>query len=132
MYTPAQFEDTRLQIRKLRQENATVKRFHQFQKQKAEDLEKVVLEKEKRIRELEREKGKLIEELDRTKRERDSYKGMVFKSKRSCSNPMEHKTGKKRGGQTGHIGVSFQKPATIDRHVHAYLSHCPNCQGELS
>lgn len=132
MYTPAQFENTRREMRKLSQENATLKRFHQFQKQKADRLDDMVHEKDKRIKELEKENAKLEEELERIKRERDTYKGMVFKSKRSCSNPQEHKSGKKRGGQRGHIGVSFQKPKTIDRHVHAYLTNCPHCGNAIS
>jgi transposase len=57
---------------------------------------------------------------------------MVFRSKRVCSNPSEHVTGRKRGGQIGHKGVSFQKPETIDRHVHAYLTNCAHCGKQLS
>jgi len=85
MYTPAQFESTRRHIRKLSQENATFKRFHQFQKQKAEDLEDENHTLKQKVNKLEREKEKLEEELEKTKRDRDTYKGMVFKSKRSCS-----------------------------------------------
>jgi transposase len=132
MYTSAQFENTRLHVRKLSQENATLKRFHEFQKIKADKLEDENHTLKQRVNKLEKEKAKLEEELEKTKRDRDTYKGMVFKSKRSCSNPMEHKSGKKRGGQTGHTGVSFQKPTIIDRHIHAYLTNCPNCQEELS
>ena len=52
---------------------------------------------------------------------------MVFKAKRVCSSPEEHKSGRKRGGQKGHRGVSRRKPETIDRHIHAYLTHCLTC-----
>lgn len=108
------------------------KRVHMLQKQKADQLEEENNELRRKVNKLEKEKGKLEEELDKTKRERDSYKGMVFKSKKICSSPAEHKSGRKRGGQTGHKGVSFQKPATIDQHVHACLTNCPNCQDQLS
>lgn len=132
MYTTAQFENTRREIRSLRLENATLKRFHQFQKQKSDILEEENHTLKQELEKIKRQKEKLEEELEKTKRERDTYKGMVFKSKRVCSHSEEHKSGKKRGGQPGHKGVSFQKPETIDRHVHAYLTNCPNCGGELS
>lgn len=119
-------------MRKLSQENATLKRFHKFQKEKSDKLEEELKRYKNRIKELERENIKLEEDLEKIKRERDTYKGMVFKSKRVCSNPLEHKSGKKRGGQTGHIGVSFQKPKNIDHHVHAYLKNCPHCGNTLS
>lgn len=132
MYTPAQFKNTRLAMRKLSQENATLKRFHLFQKQKADKLEEELKRYKNRIKELEKENGKLEEDLEKIKRERDTYKGMVFKSKRSCSSPEEHKSGKNRGGQRGHKGVSFQRPENVDHHIHAYLKNCPHCGGILS
>src|SRR5579871_4605356 len=132
MYTPVQFENTRREIRSLRLENATLKRFHQFQKQKSDILEEENHTLKQELEKIKKQKEKLEEELEKTKQERDTYKGMVFKSKRSCSVPSDHKSGKKRGGQKGHKGVSFKKPATIDHHVHAYLTQCPNCGRELS
>lgn len=105
---------------------------HKLQKNKSDRLEDVVRQKDIHIKDLERQKEKLEEELEKTKRERDTYKGMVFKSKRVCSNPEEHKSGKKRGGQKGHKGVSFQKPEAIDRHIHSYLTNCPDCGRKLS
>lgn len=62
-----QFENTRREIWSLRQENATLKRFHQFQKQKADNLDDIIQEKDKRIKKLEREKAKLEEELEKMK-----------------------------------------------------------------
>ena len=132
MYTPAQFENTRREIRSLRQENATLKRFHQFQKNKADILEEENHTLKQELEKIKRQKEKLEEELEKTKRERDTYKGMVFKSKKECSRPEEHTSGRKRGGQNGHKGVSFQKPDTIDHHVHAYLTNCPHCGNVLS
>ncbi|MBI3443210.1 IS66 family transposase [Candidatus Woesebacteria bacterium] len=122
----------RPELRYLRIHVQQLERVHLMQKNKADTLEEEVRQKDTRIRDLERQKEKLEEELEKTKRERDTYKGMVFKSKRVCSNPEEHKSGKKRGGQKGHQGVSFQKPEKIDRHIHAYLTNCPDCGGKLS
>lgn len=132
MYTPAQFENTRRTMRKLSQKNATLKRFHLFQKQKADKLEEELKQYKNRIKDLEKENTKLTDELEKIKRERDTYKGMIFKSKRKCYLPEEHKTGKKRGGQEGHIGVSFKKPKKVDNHIHAYLTNCPDCGATLS
>jgi transposase len=132
MYTLAQFENTRREIRALRQENATFKRFHQFQKNKADNLEEENHTLKKELEKIKQQKQKLEEELEKTKRERDTYKGMVFKSKRSCSRPEEHKSGKKHGGQKGHTGVSRKKPSVIDQHIHAYLTNCPHCGSTLS
>ena len=92
---------------------------HKIQENKADTLEEENTNLQQQVNKLEREKQKLEEELEKTKRERDSYKGMVFKSKRVCSKPEEHKSSKKRGGQKGHKGVSFQKPEAIDRHIHS-------------
>ena len=131
MYTPAQFENTRRTMRKLSQENATLRRFQQFQKQKSDKFEEENHTLKQKVNKLEREKEKLLEELEKIKRERDSYKGMVFKSKRSCSNPEEHKSVRKHGGQRGHKGISRTKPTAIDIHVHAYLTNCPHCGDEL-
>lgn len=127
MLTPAQIEQTRCEVRRLRIYTQQLKRLHLYHKDKADNLEEKLREKDKRIKELEREKEKLQEDLEKVKRERDTYKGMVFKSKRTCSNPSAHTSGKKRGGQLGHTGHGRTKPDRIDAHIHAYLTNCPNC-----
>ena len=131
MYTAAQFENTRNEIRSLRQVNARLKRAHLLQKNKADILEEKVKQQEKQINKLEQEKKKLEEEVERIKRERDTYKGMVFKSKTEYSCPQEHSLGRKIGGQAGHTGVSHKKPQVIDRYVHAYETQCPTCHNPL-
>jgi len=122
----------RPELRYLRIHVQQIERVYLVQKNKADALEEVVREKDKVLKEKDKRIKKLEEELEKIKRERDTYKGMVFKSKRVCSNPEDHKSNKKRGGQNGHKGVSFTKPQTIDRHMHAYLTNCPDCGGELS
>ncbi len=121
----------RPELRYLRIRVQQLSRAHLSQKNKSIILEEENNLLQQKINKIEKEKQKLEEELERTKQERDSYKGMIFKSKRVCSHPEEHKTGKKRGGQNGHKGTSFKKPETIDRHVHAYITNCPHCGEEL-
>lgn len=126
--TPAQLEQTRREVRRLRIYTAQLKRLQLYHKDKANRLEDLLKQRDKQIRELEEEKEKLQEDLEKVRRERDSYKGMVFKEKRNCSNPSLHtSTDRKQGGQKGHIGYGRKKPETIDKHVHAHLTHCPHC-----
>lgn len=123
----------RPELRYLRIRVQQIERCHLIQKDKADKLEEENRRLHQEINHLEKEKDKLIEELDKVKRERDSYKGMVFKSKRTCSNPSSHTTkGRTRGGQKGHKGYGKRKPERIDKHVHAYLTNCPNCDSPLS
>jgi len=130
--TPAQIEQTRREVRRLRIYTAQLKRLQLYHKDKADQLKELLRQKDKQIRELEKEKGKLQEDLEKVKRERDGYKGMVFKSKRTCSNPSSHTTkGRTRGGQLGHKGYGKELPETVDKHIHAYLTNCPNCDSKV-
>lgn len=36
------------------------------------------------------------------------------------------------GAPVGHTGYGRKKPETIDQHIHAQLTHCPDCQTELT
>jgi transposase len=123
----------RPELRYLRIRVSQLQRVHSLQKQKTDQLEDLLKEKDKYITKLEQEKQKLEEELDKTKRERDTYKGMVFKEKRNCLNPSSHaSTERKQRGQKGHIGYGRKKPEIIDHHVHAHLTHCPHCGNPLA
>lgn len=130
--TPAQIEQTRREVRRLRIYTAQLKRLQLYHKDKADQLKELLRQKDKQIGELEKEKGKLQEDLEKVKRERDSYKGMVFKSKRTCSNPSSHTFGRKRGGQIGHKGFGRKKEERVDSHIHTYLTNCPHCHAPLS
>ncbi len=132
MSAQEELEKLRPELRYLRIHVQQIERVHLVQKNKADALEEVVREKDKALKEKDNRIKKLEEELEKIKRERDTYKGMVFKSKRVCSNPQEHKSNKKHGGQNGHKGISFKKPEIIDRHIHAYLTNCPHCGNSLS
>lgn len=128
MQLPLYVSKLRKDVRLLRVHNDLLQRSHQFQKNKTHELEEEnhILRKENIT--LKKEKQKLEEELEKVRRERDSYKGLVFKEKRVCTSPFSHKpTGRKRGGQIGHKGVSRKKPEQIDQHIHAHLTNCPHC-----
>ena len=123
----------RPELRYLRIRVSQLQRVHKLQKDKTNTLEDLLRKKDKQIRELEEEKEKLQEDLEKVKQERDSYKGMVFKSKRICPSSLTHTSeGRKRGGQLGHKGYGRRKPEIIDKHIHAYLTNCPNCDTLLT
>lgn len=122
----------RPELRYLRIRVQGLERFHLIQKDKVDKLEEENKKLHQEVNHLEKEKDKLIEELEKVKRERDSYKGMVFKEKRTCLSPLAHKSsGLKRGGQKGHKGVGRRSPETVDKHIHAHLTNCPNCDTPL-
>jgi hypothetical protein len=77
---------------------------------------------------LRKREQELFEELERVKRERDTYKGMVFKANKTNRIIAEANDIKRKiGGQTGHKGYGRKTPEKIDREVTAYLSTCPEC-----
>jgi len=120
-------------VRLLRIHNANLQRYHLLQKQKSDQAQDQLKEKDKRIKELERENSKLDEELEKVKQERDTYKNLAFKEKRVCTSPFAHtNSGRKRGGQRGHPGISREKPTFIHEHIRVFLSNCPDCGNSLS
>ncbi len=131
MYTSAQYEDTRREIRRLRIDNARMTRAHKIQKDKNEILERELNKLRKEKRDLEKEKQKLEKELEKTKRERDTYKGMIFKAKIEDIAQEKKSSIRKRGGQLGHKGWGRKKPLNIDKKVDCFLTNCPNCDQPL-
>lgn len=121
----------RKECRYLRIKTATLERAHLAQKQKSDRLEELLKERDKFIRELEREKdalGKLIEEL---KRQREVYKGMVYKpNRKEEKNSIPNK--RLIGGQAGHKGIARKLPKKIDKEFHVFANSCPNCHGSLT
>lgn len=119
--------------RKLHINVALYKRAWMTQKKNTNTLqqENTILKKENE--KLRQEKQKILEELEKAKRERDIYKGMVFKAnKHILSSAFAPKqSGKKRGGQKDHVGYGRKNPVKIDKRIHAYLSRCPSCQTKL-
>lgn len=131
MYTSAQYEDTRREIRRLRIDNSRMMRAHKIQKDKNQILEEEINRLRKEKRDLEREKGKLEKELEKTKRERDTYKGMIFKAKIENIAQEKIPSIRKRGGQLGHKGRGREKPLDIDKKVDFFLTNCPACDTRL-
>lgn len=121
----------RKECRYLRIKVATLERAHLSQKQKSDKLEELLKERDKFIRELERERnalGKLIEEL---KRQREVYKGMVYKpNRREEKNSISDK--KSVGGQTGHKGTGRKLPEKTDHEFYVYANSCPHCHTPLT
>lgn len=131
MYTSAQYEDTRREIRRLRIDNSRMKRAHKIQKDKNQTLEEKINRLRKEKRDLEKEKQKLEEELEKTKRERDTYKGMIFKAKIENIAQEKKSSIRKRGGQLGHKGRGREKPLDIDKKVDCFLTNCSVCDTRL-
>ena len=110
----------------LRKENARLKTSHTklkisfvSQKQKADRLEGELKTAKDEIK-------KLKDELEKMRKQRDTYKGMIFKPK--VVQTTKSKTGKKLGGQTGHTGVGRRVPERINQTVRVFLKTCPDCK----
>jgi len=98
------------------------------QKNKAKESEEESKKLRQENRKLKEEIKKIRDELEKTKKQRDTYKGMLFKPKvlQAVTN-----TEKKLGGQLGHVGISRTVPEKIDRQVRIFLKHCPDCNSIL-
>jgi len=115
--------------RKLRLQLDTYKRAWEFQKQKTTTIQEENTTLKKENEKLREQEEKLREELEKVKRERDTYKGMLFKPNKQLlvSGLAEQPSGRKRGGQRGHIGYGRKNPEHSDRYRRTYLSYCPEC-----
>ena len=81
---------------------------------------------------LKEEKLKLEKELEEIKRQRDKYRGMIFKSNVQIQ-PLNKELSRKKklGGQEGHIGASRKLPQEVDQTKRVFFHHCPNCGNSL-
>jgi hypothetical protein len=134
MYTLAQFQAVRKEMRFLRQRTATLERAHFSQKQRADKLEEENHRLRKENERLKKEEAELLEKLRETEKQRDTYKGMVFKADKQYGSGLTNQPSEKRdrGGQSGHPGFGRAKPVVIDRLVRVYLLRCPDCGRFLS
>lgn len=94
------------------------------------------LEQENKALQVELEKSKvrerkLIEELEKIKRQRDKYKGMIFKPNIEKSSGQHNFRKKKLGGQLNHKGAARFLPPRVDQVSRVYFHHCPNCGNPL-
>src|SRR5258708_453120 len=115
------FKSSDEEKRLLRVRVKTLDRARLAQKNRADRLEE-----ENKV--LQKEVEKLEEELEKVRKQRDTYKDMVFKSNVSFR---EQVRGRKRGGQAGHEGWGRKTPETIDQYQQCFLEECPDCQTPL-
>lgn len=124
----------------LRKENTLLKTKNTRLKQslllkdgKLSKLEKEYKRLQKENKRLRNEEKKLKEELEKIGKQRDTYKGMIFKPKVSPkSNQGKDDVEKKKlGGQLGHTGKSRKLPARVDQKVRVFFKVCPKCKSEL-
>ncbi len=81
------------------------------------------------------------EEMQELKRQRDMFRGMLFKTNKKSEIKEDEalkpaltkqKIKRKRGGQIGHVGYGRKKPEIIDETRRAYLKVCPHCNTEVN
>lgn len=114
-------ENTRLKIAHTKLQTA-----HLSQKNKADTLEK----ENRRLRE---QLKQAQEELKKIKKQRDTYKGMIFKAKtnQKVNAVQSGQVRKQLGGQLGHVGFGRSLPPKIDQTVRVYFKTCPQCKSVL-
>jgi len=113
----------------LKSHNTKLNQAYLNQKGKAEQSEEESKKLRQENRKLKEEIKKIRDELEKTKKQRDTYKGMIFKPKviQTVTNTAE----KKLGGQLGHVGISRTVPDKINKQIRVFLKHCPNCKSSL-
>lgn len=107
----------------LKTANTKLKTSHFNQKIRADRLEK-------ENKKLQEELKKTKDELEKMRKQRDTYKGMIFKPKVSKVVTI---TGEKKrlGGQLGHVGIGRKLPERINQTVRVFLKSCPDCHFPL-
>src|SRR3989344_1645741 len=110
----------------LRKRVATLERVYCAQKSRADRLEELLREEDQLIKDYEKQLGLMRDDLEELKRQRELYKGMIYK-------PKVKKTPKPSGGRlTGHVGYGRKLPRTIDRYLHVAADICPDCGNLLA
>ncbi len=108
----------RIEVRHLRTHIAVVTRARLIQKNRADTLVEKVKEREQKIRDLEKENQKLKDEIEKIKKQRNTYKGMVFKPNQVKPEIVSEIFGEvrnPRGGQRGHLGHGRHLPPAVDK-----------------
>jgi len=117
-------------LRYLRIRVAQLERVHLMQKKKTDKLEELLKDRDKLIAELEKQRDFLTEDIEEMKRQRDVYKGMVYKPNRT--EPKKEKLKRVIGGQPGHKGYGRSLPSQVDTEAYVFAKTCPDCQGNLT
>jgi len=122
--------------RKLSVSNAALKRHLVTLRQRREEAEDTAKEWQKKYEEQQKTIRELQEELEKVKKQRDTYRDMVFKTNRKKEDTEEHggvfQTPRKRGGQIGHKGSGRKFPAGIDKELHVFAEYCSTCHERLN
>lgn len=140
MYKSA-FQTKNTEISQLSSQIGRLKFLLGKQKKKQKPLEDKVDVLEKENKKLKERLSQKDEEMEELKRQRDMYRGMLFKSNKKDETHEDEalepalakqKVKKKRGGQIGHLGYSRKPPEIIDETKRAYLEVCPHCNTEVN
>jgi len=121
----------RPELRFLRIRVQQLERVHLAQKKKADRLAELLRERDKLIAELEKQRDLLTEDIEEMKRQRDVYRGMVYKPNKEKI-PQEKKQRSTVGGQRGHKGYGRMLPLHIDQELRVFANYCPDCSSKLS
>src|SRR5579859_162188 len=122
--------------RKLSVINAALKRHLVTQRRRREEAEDTTKEWQKKYEEQQKTIRELQEELEKVKKQRDTYRDMVFKANKKLDDTAEQgavfQSPRKRGGQIGHKGYGRKQPIRIDTSLHIFANYCPTCNGRLN
>lgn len=124
--------------RKLSVINAQLKRHLVTLRTRRKEAEDEAQGWQKKYEEQEKEIEKLKEENEKLRRQRDTYRDMVFKANRSKESSekqqatFQTESQRKRGGQIGHKGHGRRLPFRIDKQLHVFANTCPSCKGKLN
>lgn len=130
MINPAEVFVLRRENQYLKVHNTRLKEWHAVQKNKVDQLEKENKLVKQENRKLKEQLRKTQEELQKIKKQRDTYKGMIFKPKVQVETSGIIQK-RRLGGQSGHSGISRKVPVRIDQAVRCFLKVCPNCNSKL-
>lgn len=121
--------------RKLSVSNAQLKRHLATQRMRREEAEDKATEWQKKYEEQQKENRKLRDELEQIKKQRDTYRDMLFKANKKQQSPtplLNTSVSRKVGGQMGHKGYGRTTPERVDRSLHIFAHACPTCHGRLN
>lgn len=113
-----------LRIRTGQQEYWLTKNQEQIDK-----LKDLLRERDHLIHELELQRDELTKLIDELKRQRDVYRGMVYKPSVPHQKPeLGIPSGRHRGAQPGHTGHARGVPNHIDQDIRIHATICPDCR----
>jgi transposase len=121
--------------RKLSVVNAQLKRHLVTLRKRREEAEDTAKEWQKKYEDQQKTIRELQEELEKVKKQRDTYRDMVFKANRKKEDTEEQgavfQSLRKRGGQIGHKGYGRKHPLRIDTSLRIFAIYCPTCNERL-